>query len=608
MRELVFITLILPFLSWLFLALFWKRTEETVSLFSRVAATLHGIGVVTLVSLWAAGGFAPYELRLGNLYANGEYTFPLVFLFDHVSAVFLLVTCFLASLVFHYSRYYLHRDPGYPRFFACLHMLICGMTLLLLSGTLDLLFAGWEIVGISSFALIGFYWERFQPLRNAMRTYFVYRFCDVGLLLSAWLTHRFFQEAQLFSTLNQPNTLEMLRHSGQLPLFGMSALILLAASGKSAQFPFTFWLPKAMEGPTPSSAIFYGALSVHAGVYLLIRTFALWQASDWAPWLVGSIGLLTTIVATGIGRTEPNIKGQIAYASAAQVGLQFFELALGYPNLALFHFAGNACFRCYQLLVSPSVVAYLLRLQGSVSAGLDTNDWSLERVVPNRLRSTAYVFALNEGYMPAVLRGLLWRPAYLLGKLVRSLDQSFLGNVGLTLLLILSALAMFSLGVSGSHLEIVAAFLMVAASFRAIAERQMLWRTWKAVGLSSALAGAAVWLISPDSLKDVSVYLSGVFFFWAAGALAILKLQKEDSLSREGLVASVATHPVAAFLVFVAFLGVTGFPISPTFLGEDLLLHHAVGQQLWLAAAITVAFVLNGVALVAAMLTPGESS
>src|SRR5690606_35206647 len=160
--------------------------------------------------------------------------------------------------------------------------------------------------------LIAFYWERQSAVRNALKTYSVYRVADIGMLLAACLAG-----------------------SGGHHAIGL--LLLLAAMGKSAQFPFSFWIPRAMEGPTPSSALFYGGLSVHAGAYLLLRTAQHWDASIIAHVAVGGVGLVTAVTSSMFSRVQPTIKGQIGYASVTQVGIIFVEIALGLHTLALVH-------------------------------------------------------------------------------------------------------------------------------------------------------------------------------------------------------------------------------------------------------------------------------
>jgi NADH:ubiquinone oxidoreductase subunit 5 (subunit L)/multisubunit Na+/H+ antiporter MnhA subunit len=332
-----------------------------------------------------------------------------------MSITFLGLIAFLSIMVVSYSQYYMHREVGYQKFFACLLFLMFGLTLLTVAGTLDLLMAGWEFVGICSFLLIGFYQTRLSPVRNAFKVLSVYKFCDVGLLLGGWLSHLLWHDTQYFAVLNTASTRAHLADVGSWQLLLLTVMILVAAAGKSAQWPFSFWLSKAMEGPTPSSAIFYGSLSVHAGVLLLHRMHPIWSAAEYGPWLVGSLGLLTAIICTGIARVQSNIKGQIAYSSAANVGLIFLEMALNLKELAMLHMVANACLRCYQLLVSPSVMAYLVRLQGTTNQQLRPMGWSLERYIPPKLARLLYVFCINDGYLESVVYGLIWRPIKVVG-------------------------------------------------------------------------------------------------------------------------------------------------------------------------------------------------
>jgi NADH:ubiquinone oxidoreductase subunit 5 (subunit L)/multisubunit Na+/H+ antiporter MnhA subunit len=340
-----------------------------------------------------------------------------------------------------------------------------------------------------------------------------------------------------------PTTIETL---GQLPLLGLSFLILLAACGKSAQFPFCSWLPRAMEGPTPSSAIFYGALSVHAGVFLLLRMYPLWHILPAARWMVGAVGLITAFVAAGSGRVQSNIKAQIGYASIAQVGLMLVELALGWPTFVLFHFVSNASLRCYQLLVSPSVVAHLLRVQAA-SPGQKISDWSLDRLIPSGLRSSFYVFAFNEGYLENLLRFVLWTP-------VRR----------------------FARAVHGDEPR----------------------RAWAFVGVMALAAAISVRLTNPDSGKDIVIYLSGIVPSWCLGWWALSRLTPIGRKALQNYHGLARYRPRAAILLFFAVLGVAGFPCTPAFIGEDLLMHHTAGDQFWLAAILTGIFVINGLIMI----------
>jgi len=241
--------------------------------------------------------------------------------------------------------------------------IIKGYNTVIFAGNLQTLFIDWEILGISSFLLIAFYRDRYLPVKNAVKVFSIYRIGDVGIILAMWLSHHLWHENITFLELSKYEQVHHQLQSQSLVGMVISIVILLSAAVKSALLPFSSWLPRAMEGPTPSSAIFYSSLSVHLGVFILLRTFPFWEHQLSVRLLIGLLGLFTSILTTGIARVQSSVKSQIAYASIAQIGLIFIEVAAGFENLALCHFAGNAFLRTYQLLVSPSVVSYLIREQ-----------------------------------------------------------------------------------------------------------------------------------------------------------------------------------------------------------------------------------------------------
>src|SRR6185295_3594444 len=198
-----------------------------------------------------------------------------------------------SGLIGQFSSTYLHRESGFLRFFLLLHLFAFGSLLAFAAGSFDLLAAGWEMVGITSVLLIAFFQSRTAPVENALRVFAVYRACDIGLLVGVFAMH------QWAGTASFDGGFPMLNGSHALIV---CLLVLLAASGKAAQVPFSGWLPRAMEGPTPSSAIFYGAISIHAGAYLLLRVQPMIGQSKLAAALVIAIGVMTAIHGTIVGR------------------------------------------------------------------------------------------------------------------------------------------------------------------------------------------------------------------------------------------------------------------------------------------------------------------
>lgn len=589
----------------LLLILLSSNHEKRIAAISLWISRLMGIGVLGLLASWAASGFPAHEFEWFDLYAKGDYRFPILFYLDRVGAVYLFCTWVIFSIIVRYCRVYLHREAGYKRFFLTIFGFIFGLNLVILSGSIDMLFAGWEIVGISSFLLIAFYRHRPQPVRNALRAYSIYRFCDVGLLLGAWMSHLLFHDSQHFSELTHLFENNAMPPAGYASLLVLSWLIVIAACGKSAQFPFCFWLPRAMEGPTPSSAIFYGALSIHLGVFLLLRTMPIWSYHYLPRTMVLLIGLLTVIVANLSEKTQSNIKGQIAYASITQVGFMFMELSLGLESLVLVHFLGNAFLRCYQLLVSPSIVAHLLRVEGSVDTDFVIKPSTMRQYLPNSIRdtlpavlqNTLYVFALQEGNLERLVRMTLWEPLKQIGATVNAINRwvkyfSVLGLLGL--LVLAKSESIFA----PSYLSMPVSLGMVVASLSAFSQKHNPFRVWNAVALSCLLAGTAVWMMNPAAWSDVVLFLTGIIPAWLLGLLVLRKMLANENFADSPFLyrAMAETRPKLSLLLFLSFLGLVGFPITPAFLGEDLLLAHATNQHPWFALPITIAFVVNGIA------------
>ena len=604
MNVFILTCLFLPFIGILLITLLGS-SEKKISVISSWTTYAMGLSKIALLALWANSGFVAHEFEWFTLYEHGSYQLPILFYLDEISAAYLFAVWVIFSVIVRYCRNYLHREQGYKRFFITIFGFAFGLNMVVLSGSIDMLFAGWEIVGISSFLLIAFYRQRIQPVRNALRAYTVYRFCDIGLLLGAWMSHQLFHESDHFSNLSV-----LFEHNAPAPasypaLLLMSLLVFVAASGKSAQFPFCFWLPRAMEGPTPSSAIFYGALSVHLGVFLLLRTMPIWSYHILTCSILFMIGLLTVIIASLAEKTQSNIKGQVAYASITQVGLMFMELAFGLESLVLVHFLGNAFLRCYQLLVSPSIVAHAMRVEGAIDTNMTAPNAALKArlpvsirdTLPEVLQNTLYVFALQEGNLELLVRWLLWSPLKRVGAALNGINSWL---IALMAGLLIAALLILQQGgfIETKWLAIPLALAMMLASLSAFSQKHSFINTWNAVAASCLLAGASVWFLHPDAELDIILFASGIIPSWLLGAAVLLRLPKPEKFKNTPFAyrAMSETNPLMAAILFLSFLGLVGFPITPAFIGEDLLLYHASREFAWIAALIAVCFVINGIA------------
>jgi NADH-quinone oxidoreductase subunit L len=531
------------------------------------------------------------------LMKTSHYEFFIDFYFDKVTAVYLFVGALLTSMITTYSRYYLHREKGYKRFFNTVLFFFFGYNLAILSGNFETLFIGWEIIGISSFLLIAFYRERYLPVKNAFKVFSIYRIGDVGVILAMWASHHLFHENITFMELNNYSLVnEHLQNHTVIGAF-IALCLACAAAAKSAQIPFSSWLPRAMEGPTPSSAIFYGSLSVHLGVFLMLRTFPFWEHQTSVRIAIGVMGLTTSIMASLMARVQSSVKSQIAYSSISQIGLIFIEIALGFDNLALFHFVGNAFLRTYQLLVSPSVVTYLIREQ---FYNFQPKKKTIEDSLPKRLEYSLYILSLKEFNLEGFMNTVLWKPLKLIGKSMDffNLKTLFIFFIPLYVLGIVFYEFREALpyNVINSLPEIFA-FIGLVCVFKSFSERKNPLMAWVLIIMNHFWIAIAILFNDKVDYFEITIYLSGVIVTGVIGIMALLKLKSiEENTSMNQYLGHVYEHPKFAFFFLIAVLGVTGFPITTTFIGEDLLFSHIESNQIILAFFVSSSFVVSGIA------------
>jgi NAD(P)H-quinone oxidoreductase subunit 5 len=380
---------------------------------SRAVGTTIGLGLlacVALLVLMGVRGTGHLTVDLGELIVVGDYDFSIKLLFDRLSLPFVLLTLVLCGIISAFATRYMHREPGFNRFFVLYAMFVAGMVTGALAGTIETLFTGWELVGLSSALLVAFFQERALPVRNGLRVWVVYRVADAAFLAAAIMLHHLASKGDFDKLLGAgpwPGHLAAISESQAL-IVGL--LLLVAAAGKSGLVPFSGWLPRAMEGPTPSSAIFYGALSVHLGAYLLLRLSPILALSPWLGAAVIAAGLITAVYAALTARVQTDIKSALAYASLTQVGIIFAEIGLGLPWLALAHLIGHACLRTLQFLRAPSLLHDYHTLENALGSHLPHSGNALTSHVPAATRSWFYRFALERGYLDALLDGYVIRP------------------------------------------------------------------------------------------------------------------------------------------------------------------------------------------------------
>lgn len=405
-------------LAWL---LFGPPAEKVISRFTALLSLCS-----TACAAWLGVGlFVSGAPRLATpetaWFHAGGYHFELGLALDHLSWPLAMITTILCGIVGVFSVRYLHRDRGYFRFFLLLHLFTFGALLVFTATSFDLLLGGWELVGLTSVLLIAFFDERPEPVRNGLRVFGFYRLADLGLLFAIFAVHTVAHTADLRELFpgDWPANRSALDGSAATVI---ALLFALAAAGKSAQGPFSAWLARAMEGPTPSSAIFYGAISVHLGAYLLLRIEPLLRVSPAAAVTVFVTGAATAFCATLIHRASADAKTSLAYAAMAQLGIVFVEIALGFPRLALAHMCGHAAVRTLQFLRAPSMLHDYHHVHAAAGGELGRTGEHYDRHVPETLKTALYAFALERGYADAILDRFITGPVLRLARWLESCE------------------------------------------------------------------------------------------------------------------------------------------------------------------------------------------
>ena len=404
-------------LALLFLLGFWslvghplaERTIGRCVEFATVVGLVASIAILALM-LSLDKRYVPIELGNWVEVPGHEYHFSIKFVFDRLSVPFVILSFLLCGTIGAFATRYMHRERGFNRFFVFYSLFVAGMVMTSLAGTIETLFAGWELVGLSSALLVAFFHERPSPCRNGLRVWAVYRVSDAALLMAALAMHHLAGEGDFFKLLGETpwpgGNASLTEHQALV----VGLLLLLAAAGKSALVPFSGWLPRAMEGPTPSSAVFYGAMSVHLGAFLLLRVGPILDISIWLRAAVVTIGLVTAVFAAFAGRVQTDIKSALSFASLTQVGIIVAEIGFGLRYIALIHIIGHACLRTLQFLRAPSLLYDYRNMENAIGARLPRLTGSWERLLPVGFSAWFYRLALEKGYLDALLTDYLVGP------------------------------------------------------------------------------------------------------------------------------------------------------------------------------------------------------
>ena len=389
----------------------FRLSEESQGRLTKTGVVVGLLSAIMILVSMLATGRRHVPIELGNWVAieQEHFHFHLKFVFDRLSVPFTILSFVLCGTVGAFANVYLHREEGYRRFFLLYALFMLGMVTSSLAGTIETLFFGWEMVVLSSALLVAYFHERPGPVRNGHRVWTTYRFADAAFLIAALTMHHLTGAGDFSVLMGAGAWPNGVANIGQWEALAVGLLLLLAAAGKSGMVPFSGWLPRAMEGPTPSSAVFYGALSIHLGTFLLLRVSPLLDVSVSLRSAVIVLGLVSAVFGALASRVQSDVKNALAFASLTQVGIITVEIGLGLRYIALIHMIGHACLRTLQLLRAPSVLKDHQMLEDAVGAHL-TGDEVRKSQPATPFQLSLYRFALHRGNLDAVLNDWIMRP------------------------------------------------------------------------------------------------------------------------------------------------------------------------------------------------------
>lgn len=293
-----------------------------------------------------------FEIELFNWFSVGSLSVPFAFQIDHLSIIMMLVITGVGSLIHIYSIGYMHGDAGFNRFFAYLNLFVFFMLLLVMANNYVLMFVGWEGVGLCSYLLIGFWFKNTEYNKAANKAFIMNRIGDLAMLFGLFLMFQYYGSltySDVFSNAGKyvPDT---------NTITAITILLFIGACGKSAQIPLYTWLPDAMAGPTPVSALIHAATMVTAGIYMIVRSNILFTLAPFTQDIILTVGIATSLIAGTIALKQNDIKKVLAYSTVSQLGLMFFALGAGAYEAGFFHLVTHAFFKALLFLGAGSVI------------------------------------------------------------------------------------------------------------------------------------------------------------------------------------------------------------------------------------------------------------
>jgi NADH-quinone oxidoreductase subunit L len=324
MEQLVKLIPLFPLLGFAIIGLANRNLSKTATGIIATGAVLASFVVSAMIFMSRMGHeAAPATVTLFDWISTGNFSAKMSFLVDNLSCIFLMVITGVGTLIHLYSTGYMHDDDGFRRFFAYLNLFVFFMLLLVLGDNYLIMFIGWEGVGLCSYLLIGFWFKNIDYSSAAKKAFIMNRIGDLGLLLGVLM---------IFTTVGSVTYSEVFANAGKFTVPVVTAatiLLFIGAMGKSAQIPLYTWLPDAMAGPTPVSALIHAATMVTAGIYMVARSSALYTLAPISMDVVAWTGVLTALFAATIGFAQTDIKKVLAYSTVSQLGFMFAALGVG---------------------------------------------------------------------------------------------------------------------------------------------------------------------------------------------------------------------------------------------------------------------------------------
>lgn len=350
MIQLAWLIPVFPLVGFLVTSLGGKKMPNSVS--GTLASLMVLASFVVSVTIFTQFDGQPVTLDLFNWISSGTLAIPFSFMIDQLSLVMLLIITGVGFLIHLYSIGYMHGDEAFTRFFSYLNLFVFFMLLLVLGSNYIVMFAGWEGVGLCSYLLIGFWFKNPEYNKAANKAFIMNRIGDLGFLLGIIL---------IFITFGTTSFNIIFPSAGAFPtdqpvIIAITMLLFIGAMGKSAQIPLYTWLPDAMAGPTPVSALIHAATMVTAGIYMVIRSNVLYSLAPATLSVITIIGAATAIFSAAIAITQTDIKKVLAYSTVSQLGYMFVALGVGAYSTALFHVTTHAFFKALLFLAAGSVI------------------------------------------------------------------------------------------------------------------------------------------------------------------------------------------------------------------------------------------------------------